>query len=932
MEIEQLGISLKCDVLCLTETWTKDYQVIGMNIENYELATYFHRTFFEHGGTAIFVKDDTEYRIRKDLNQLSFEMNCELCAIEMRASKIVIICIYRPNKDLYLFFDILTKILHKLTREGKKIVLAGDFNLNLLQIDSKIRKLIDILDNFNCKHIIDKPTRTQGASSSCIDNFITNFDTCKGKVLNTKLSDHNVILLDIKTNELCKTNTTPSYIRKMSLNNCNYFHFLVSKDHKKITDEIGCAVDANEKMSILMRTIVHFYNIAFPKRRTIRKETCKKIYTKGIDVSRNNLIKLEMLQNVQPTQERLVKIRKYKKTLRKVLKGAKKLHYAHRIKVSNNKIKEAWNIINEQIKKKVNCKSNIKYMNDGIEKIDDPKKIGDLFNKFFLNVAHNLTKNSIIDKDKCKTYLSKTTKPSVSIKFNMISKDDLFNLIKNMKCKTSMDIYDMNTKTLKELVLHNYMLFDLIYEVINSCFDEGIFPDSLKSGRIIPIYKKGEHTELSNYRPICVLPTLSKILETILKHQIIAYFEENNLFTPQQFGFRKNRSTEMAIREVVQYLLQSLDESQKCASIYCDLSKAFDCLRHDILILKLTYYGFKAKELDMMISYLRNRTQTVSVKGQTSFTGNIDIGVPQGSVLGPLLFLIYVNDIVNAIPDWATISLFADDTHVGIRDKNNDIMNNKISLAMSTLHDWFKVNGIILNADKSLVMKYQVKKEKDHLIPVQENVFLGYTIDYTLTHSPHIDKLCKKIASANYALLKLKPLIDLKTLLSVYYAYVHSVLSYAITTWGNGADIKRVLICQKRSIRIINGIRRRESAKKYFVKNQIMTVISLYIYKCILEVYNNIDKYTKKSDIHKYNTRNKDKLYLPKVRLTKVKKQGEYNKLNIFNKLPTSLTKLPMPDFKIKIKLFFTNNAFYTLNEFMTMKLNENSFNIRNET
>lgn len=513
----------------------------------------------------------------------------------------------------------------------------------------------------------------------------------------------------------------------------------------------------------------------------------------------------------------------------------------------------------------------------------------------------------------------------------MISKEDLFKIIKNMKCKTSTDIYDMNTKTLRELVLHNYMLFDLIYEVITSCFDEGIFPDSLKLGRVIPLYKKGEHSELSNYRPICILPTISKILESILKHQIIAYFEENCLFAPQQFGFRKNRSTEMAIREIVHYVLQSLDESHKCASIYCDLSKAFDCLRHDLLILKLTYYGFKGKELDMMTSYLSHRTQTVSVKDQTSLTGNIDIGVPQGSILGPLLFLIYVNDIVNAIPDWATISLFADDTHVGIKDKSNDIMDSKISLAMSTLHDWFKVNGIILNADKSLVMKYQVKKVKNHLLTVKENIFLGYTIDYTLSHSPHIDKICKKLASANYALLKLKPLVDTKTLLSVYYAYVHSVLNYAITTWGNGAEIKRVLICQKRSIRIINGIRRRESAKKYFVKNQIMTVISLYIYKCLLEIYNNIDKYSTKFDIHKYNTRNKDKLYLPKVRLTKVKKQGEYNKLNMYNKLPTSITKLPMPDFKIKIKLFFTNNAFYSINEFMTMKLNENSFNIRHE-
>lgn len=929
LEIEHVICDENCDVVCLTETWAKDCHIEAMNFDNYELATYYNRQIFEHGGTAIFVKNNLEYKVRKDLNKLSFEMNCELAAIELRGSKIVIVSVYRPDKDMNLFFDILTRLLHNICREGKQLVIAGDFNINVLKPDKKTKKLCEILLNFKCYWLLNSATRTSGSSSTCLDNFIVNFDQCKGYVLDTKLSDHNVIKLVIENsgNEIPKLDSL--YKRIMSKNNCNYFHYLLRIEYNALKSQIINCNDPNEQMSILLEAIKHYYNVAFPKVKCQTRKHYKKWTTKGIETSKNNLAKLEILQDYQPNEQRKIRIKKYKNVLRKAMQSAKKMQYAFRIKSSSNKIKETWKIVGEQVRKRNNqgSKSSINCVkNSANAYVKDAKVMADVFNDFFRNIAHRLTSNVNINATECMHYLGNIVKPQVCIKFEPIDFKELRNIIIHIKSKLTNDIYDMNTKTIRELMLQNNYLMELLLSVINGCIKNGIFPNVLKIGKVIPLYKKGETCDLSNYRPICILPTLSKVLETVIKNRIVKYFEQNDFFSAAQFGFRRSRSTEMAIRKVVYFILNALDESKKCASIYCDLSKAFDCLRHDILLFKLKYYGFDDVEYNMMQSYLDNRSQVVTVNNINSERGKVDIGVPQGSILGPVLFLIYINDLAKCLPEWTFVNLFADDTHVGMKDKSKSTLENKLTMTMSILKKWFEANGIILNADKSIIMHYQTRKGVEPNVLVKDNVFLGYTIDHTISHLGHIDKLCKKLSSANYALFKLKPLIDKKALITVYYAYVHSLINYAVTVWGNAADINRVLVCQKRSIRVINGLHKRMSAKLHFKQNKIMTVISLYIYNSLLEIHTDKNNLDRNKDTHNYNLRNNEKLRQPKTRLAKVQKQGIYNKIMMYNKLPNSVTKLNMPNFKRKLKYFFVLNPFYSLNEFMSLRLTESSF------
>lgn len=912
-----------------------------MTIENYTLATCFNRVFFEHGGTAIYVKQGLEYKVRHDLNKLSFETNCELAAIELKSSKTVIVALYRPNYDMSLFFDILTKLLNRICHENKQVVIAGDLNLNVLKLDKNITKLDRILKNCNCKWVLNEPTRTETnkngiTSSTCIDNFIVNFQECKGAVLEHKLSDHNVIKLELFNQNNSLKNTT--YLaRHFSISNLNYFNFMFNNHYTKIKSEILLANDANARMKILQEALNYFYNIAFPKIRKQVRNKQKNWTTLGIETSKNNLCKLELLQKHYPSQQTKLKIKRYRKILQKTMVIAKKLQYRARIAKSKNKIRESWKIINEQVgqNKRHNAKSNIESLKDETGKnVTDPEKMACIFNDFFRNIAQKITGNLNIHAGNCLKYLDMLNKPLTTITFYPLCFKELKKIVTNMKQKPTLDIYDMSTKTLRNILLNNDSLLELVLIVVNSCLAEGIFPDVLKTGKVIPLLKKGDGTDLSNYRPICILPTLSKILEAVIKSRIVAYFEDNNLFTIAQFGFRRGRSTEMAIRKVVYFILDSLDISSKCASVFCDLSKAFDCLRHDILILKLQYYGFQGVELSMMKSYLNNRSQIVSVNDHNSQAGNVSIGVPQGSILGPILFLIYINDLCRILPTEAQLSLFADDTHIGLRDENKSKLDDKINNVMSLLKEWFDANGIILNSDKSIVMHYQSRLGIYGNSTTQENIFLGYTIDNTISHKAHIDKICKKINSGNYALFKLKPLLDKKSLISVYYAYIHSIIRYSITIWGNATEAIRVLKCQKRSIRTINGLKKRSSARKYFKKDKIMTVVSLYIYNSLLEVHEDREIPEKQETVLPYSLRNNEKRIIknnesrvvPKTRLAKVQKQGRHLKVLLYNKLPKSLTTLKYSLFKRKLKYFFENNPFYTLKEYMSVQLVESSF------
>lgn len=360
------------------------------------------------------------------------------------------------------------------------------------------------------------------------------------------------------------------------------------------------------------------------------------------------------------------------------------------------------------------------------------------------------------------------------------------------------------------------------------------------------------------------------------------------------------------------------------------MSKAFDCVDHETLLSKLRFYGIEGTSLELIASYLRQRVQSVAVNGVRSSGSFVRMGVPQGSILGPFLFLIYINDLPFFVKNLCDIVLFADDTSLIFkvnRDKHN---YDDVNSALSRVQQWFSANNLVLNAKKTKCVEFTLPNIKKHNIHISLNnevitvtdstVFLGITLDSRLQWNSHLSTLAGRLSSAAYAVRKIKQLTDTDTARVVYFSYFHSIMSYGILLWGQAANIQSIFILQKRAVRAIYNLRARDSLRNVFNEAGILTVPSQYIYCNILYIHQNINMYNKHSDIHGRNTRNKNKLAVPYFRLHKI--NGSFVGLGIrmYNKVPQSILDLPLHKLKNKIKNVLISKSYYSVNDYLNDK------------
>ena len=360
------------------------------------------------------------------------------------------------------------------------------------------------------------------------------------------------------------------------------------------------------------------------------------------------------------------------------------------------------------------------------------------------------------------------------------------------------------------------------------------------------------------------------------------------------------------------------------------MSKAFDCVLHETLIRKLYHYGIKDAALNLLISYLSNRIQKVDINGKKSSGSVVSMGVPQGSILGPFLFLVYINDLPYLIKDSHEIVLFADDTSLLFKLRRQQLDTDDVNDALSKVVHWFNANNLLLNKDKTKCIKFttpnvrlvktSVKMDSEELDLVDTTVFLGITLDAKLQWGPHIHKLSKRLSSAAYAVMKIRNLTDVETARLVYFSYFHSIMSYGILLWGNAADIQTVFVLQKRAVRAIYNLSPRYSLRDKFKEINILTVPSQYIYENLLYAHKNINLFMKNSDVHSINTRNKNKLVMPATRLQKISGSFKCQCIRFYNKIPSDIQKLSINKFKSFIKHKLSKKGFYKVSDYMVDK------------
>ena len=412
--------------------------------------------------------------------------------------------------------------------------------------------------------------------------------------------------------------------------------------------------------------------------------------------------------------------------------------------------------------------------------------------------------------------------------------------------------------------------------LINESFAIGIFPDKLKIAKVIPIFKKGVRTKTSNYRPISLLSTFSKIFEKLMQTRLQKFLETCDVLFCMQFGFRSGHSTEHALISLTESIKTTLDNKRLGCGIFIDLQKAFDTVNHEILLNKLEHYGIRDTALAWFESYLTSRRQLVSINGYSSSMCSISCGVPQGSVLGPLLFLIYINDLPN-VSSMLSFFLFADDTNIYLEAGDLNSLTQTINRELSKVKSWLDCNKLALNIDKTNFVLFHSPRK---ILPDQINIkfghkkvsrakyvkFLGILLDEHLNRKYHITESHKKLSKTSGIFFKIRHYIPLQPLISLYHSLFSSFLSYGITAWGltYGTYLKPLFLLQKKILRCIsfqNFIAPSapifHSLKILKLEDMIHSNILTFAYKAMNKLsptcFHNF--FTPNSSVHRFGTR-----------------------------------------------------------------------------
>jgi hypothetical protein len=542
-------------------------------------------------------------------------------------------------------------------------------------------------------------------------------------------------------------------------------------------------------------------------------------------------------------------LRTFNSILQRNINTAKKMYYEQTFFKHVNDIKKTWSTINDLLNK---CKKKNEYPTSFTvhgKEIRDKKDIANQFNNFFGSIGPDLSARIPNHKDlSVKKYLKKEILHS--FKLITLEQDEVKKILTSITTKHSSGYDNLSTCLLKKI---SPLIIGHITAIINQSFFTGIFPDKLKIAKIIPLYKKDDPQKLENYRPISILPAISKLFEKAVFIQLYKYLNTNNLLYKNQYGFRTLHSTEMASLEVIDIILKKLDEKKIPLGIFLDLSKAFDTLDHNILLHKLQYYGVKDVELKWFQSYLCNRFQFVSFEGTSSSMLPMITGVPQGSVLGPLLFILYMNDIHYATDKFHAI-LFADDTSLtstlctfGKKLSLNEL-SNSINIELKKVQTWLEINKLSLNVKKTKFMIFHSnKRDIQNHIPclkineqqierVNEFNFLGLTLDQHMTWNAHVQKVSNKISKTIGVMNRLKRYLPLSVLRTLYNSLILPHLQYSLLAWGTKSC--RLFKLQKRAIRLISSSKYNAHAEPIFKKLNLLKIEDLYKLKIMKLYYN----------------------------------------------------------------------------------------------
>ena len=893
------------DVIFLTETFLSAGESLFYNLEGYD-ALHFSRESRMGGGLVFYIKKDI--KVSHEVQKIQCR-EVQLMIVNLEELNIKICGIYRPPtsnfSNIREFLDLLDNVLEN----NKNMICIGDINVDLLKPDSV--ELVNVISS-NSFHIVNKIdpdsfTRRGKSSLTIIDHCYTDVPE---KILmqlgETGFSDHKFLLIIVS--KICNKRLE------------------VKTYYKKFVNYKSAALKLKRNQYSSFEDFHNFLTLTLNQETTVRTKRFKSSYrkpwaTQEIENVCREKRKLLKLNREFPLNSFFkIKIKEIVKKLKMLITQAKKCHYSKLFESNLTNAKELWNISKELIfnKKLTQKEDNIMLL---MEKniLSDPYEISNTFNQFFTSVGS--VAQPVIS-------LNFEFEPRPKYKeildlFSPTTPSEIKNLICSLQNHKANGVDEVSSEFLKENVVY---FSHMLTRFINEALKTGYFPDSLKFAKVKPLYKNGDSKNVSNYRPISILPVLSKLFEKVIKARLLEHLTANNLIHPGQYGFLKASNTTAAASCLINDIVTGINEKEKTACIFVDVKKAFDCLNFEVLEKKLRELGLRGKALNILKSYMENRKQVVVIGEVKSREEKVLSGAAQGSVLGPLLFLIYINDLLYLRLN-STGRLFADDAAFVYRASDYLSLHEMMQQDLVSIESFLLSINLEMSIKKTEFMIFKstnssntgcfetIKFGCNVICKVAKFKYLGLIIDEKLTWKFHVESILSCIAPYVGMLRRIRPFVNEKTSMKLYYAYIHSRLTYCLPVWSSCPLEQKMRLqrLQNKAIKFIKQKPLRTPTSELFDDN-LISFLHLCDYEVILFIQK-IQMGLLKCDVtlntyeSRTNRTTRQSRFLRQPHFSMAKSQNSlfYRGISLYNTFTSShLSKnsTSLADFKFSIKKF----------------------------
>jgi exonuclease III len=883
------------DVIFMSETRTTD-EILDheINVDGYKIVRCDSHSRHT-GGVAIYFKQHVQWSIiSKYVKQYMWILAVR---VENGLEIGLYVVVYRsPSCSKSLFLEELEQWCENNFENENNKIMVGDFNIDLLKSDTYTKKMETLRKFYGLKHYVNEPTRICKDSATLIDYVLSDFINISAEVdYDEAIADHATLKIEIKNSKFVEKSNIRSQVKLFkyseqemirNLRNVNVRE-VTNKDFDFKTDFYSSTLKNATKNMIRYRTV---YNGKLNKWYRPEFSNDKKVYTSalkhavftraGQDFRKSNDLRNAYVQKIR---------------------NASNDYDKNRLMNCRGDQTKMWMVLKQIVKG--NERTNIDYIKRGNEKIVYKKEIAESFNKYFVNSIIEL--NESVEKVDFEFDTNEINHDDNRIfKFKNIDMNYLNAIMKNIKLKSDED--NVNIQVIRDsMPFLGYVFLD----IINQSLMTGKFPEKWKEAVVVPIPKKAGTKNIEEFRPINTLPTFEKILECVVKEQLTEYLEKHNILVDVQSGFRKSHSCETALNFVIAGWKEAMDRNEITTALFLDLRRAFETIDREILLKKLRNIGIRNNEFEWFKSYLTGRTQKVKINDVYSESIENKLGVSQGSALGPLLFLIYMNDIVHTVKD-CSIKLFADDTLIYISGKNVEESILKMNNELKNLVTWLKMNKLVLNIEKTVYMNISSKRvETDSVVLMDDKViknvnqakYLGIIMDSRLNFADHFDYVLQKMSRKISFLWRIRRKLDLNHRITVFMTVIAPHIEYCSTILFIMSEerIKKLQKLQNRAMRIILGCdRRTRIADMLSQLSWLMTVkqrlvfnslVFIHRIKCgVLPSYLG-SRLVYSHQVHDYPLRNVNRFRLPRCNKSMTKNNLFYKGLQMYEALSSEM-------------------------------------------